>query len=544
MIRKKVIQALVFLSVLAVASLSQAITMDLTADGTDVTIKMSAKGALPATGRFIVNFGDGSAPVTSPLITLPGNSINVYWSTTHSYAKGGTYSIIGTWVTQAGPDPFAPLTATKVLTLLEILPEELPKGNVAEEYREVLTITGGTPPYRFRLASGRLPNGMEFTSNGILKGTPDRLGKYRFEVEAKDAKRLTGIKQYEFIVGSGEATIRVLPSKQQVSRQGVLSNVITYEYVGTAVQDRLYSSRGEFKVGGSIAGHVNKGLTLNVRNGKARSSESISIPASIIRRAEQINSTKIVYNRYFESKSILGRATCTFTLTAGGGTFRLTQMRLYFDNNRPRIVVPRSSRDLSASVDINYTGTGLFKGFWEVDGRIIKRVQKNIHFGKSFTLTTPNVPPLPTYAEGSHKIRFVVTSPEQQIPFPVAFYDVVEKGESSRGVISLLTPGNRETILFGNLQFSWQERTKSATYLISFFDTQATEKKDEEPLFSAYTKKNSYTLPAQVKDKLFKVGGRYEWMVLEVNDEGKIISESTLHSFFVENGNSTETPLQ
>ena len=280
-------------------------------------------------------------------------------------------------------------------------------------------------------------------------------------------------------------------------------------------------------MGGSVAGYVNKGLTLNVRNGKARSSESVRVPASVIRRAEQINSTKIVYNRYFKSKSVLGRATCTFTLTAGGGDFRLTRMRLFFDNNRPRTMVARSSRDLQASVEISYTGTGLLKGFWEV--------QKNIRFGKSITLTTPNVPPLPTYAEGSHRVRFVVTSPQQQIPFPVALYDVVEKEKSSRSVISLLAPGNREVVALSGLEFSWQQREKSATYLISYFDTQSKEQKDDEPLFSAYTKESSYSLPAQMKEKIFHIGGRYEWMVLGLSDDGKIVSESGLHSFFVEN---------
>lgn len=531
MIRKKIIQALVILFVLAAASLSHAILMDVTVNGLEITVKMTATSSSTASGNFSVIFGDGRAAVISPLITLPGASTTKSWTTTHTYAKGGKYTITGSWILITAPAPTAPQSVTKVVTLLEILPDELPPGNVAEEYKKVLTAKGGTSPYRFRVASGKLPNGMQLRSDGILQGAPDKLGTYRFSVEVRDTRGRTGTKQYEFTVGSGEATIRVLPPKQQVSRQGIVSKVVTYEYVGTAVQDRLYSSRGEFRVGGSIAGYVNKGLTLNVRNGKARSSESVRVPTSVIRRAEQINSTQIVYNRYFQSKSVLGRATCTFILTAGGGDFRLTRMRLFFDNNRPRILVARSSRDLHASVEINYTGTGLFKGFWEVDGRIIQRVQKNIRFGKTITLTTPNVPPLPTYAEGSHRIRFVVTSPQQQIPFPVAFYDVVEKEKSSRSVITLLAPGNREALVLLDLQFSWQQRVKSATYLISFFDTQS---KDDEPLFSAYTKESSYSLPAQMKEKNFQVGGRYEWMVLGFSDDGKIISGSGLNSFFVE----------
>ena len=538
MIQKRIIQTLVFFFVLTMASLSHAITMDVTVDGTDVTVKMSATGSVPTTGRFTVNFGDGSSAVVSPVIVMTGTiaPTTQTWLTTHTYTKGGTYSINGSWTTigTAIPDPAPPLSVVEVTTLLEISPDELPPGNVAEEYKKLITAKGGTSPYRFRVASGQLPSGLKLGSTGILEGSPDRLGTYRFTIEARDARGQTGTKQYELTINSGEVKLRVLPARQQVSKQGLVPSVLTYEYEGTAVQDRLYSSRGEFRVGGSVAGYRNTGLTLNVRNGKARSSESISIPASVIKRAEQLNTTQIIYNRYFKSKSVLGRATCTFTLTAGGGSFRMTGMRLYFDNNRPRIVVARSSRDLSASVDINYTGTGLLKGYWEVDGRILQRVQKNIRFGKTITLTTPNVPPLPTYAEGSHRIRFVITSPDQRIPFPVAIYNVVEKEESSRMIIALSAPENRETLSLPELNFSWQQRKKSVTYLISFFDIESKEQKDDEPLFTAYTKENSYTIPPKIADTVFTSGGRYEWMVLGIDEDGTITSESALNSFFIE----------
>ena len=535
MTMKTTFQTLLFFLLLTIPSLSHAITMDVTTDGNEVTVKMTAYSSSTATGYFSINFGDGTPVVQSPLINWGGAPPSTKtWTTIHTYQNGGSYTITSSWITQALPAPTLPHTVIKTISILLISPDELPAGSVAEEYKRVIRASGGTAPYRFGVVSGKLPPGLKLGTNGSLEGSPERLGKYRFTVEARGARGQTGTKQYELTIKSGEVKLRVLPSRQQVSRQGLVPSTLTYEYEGTAVQDRLYSKRGEFVVGGSVAGYVNKGLTLNVRNGKARSSEAVAIPATVIRRAEQMNSNKIIYNRYFQSKSVLGRATCTFTLTAGGASFRMTGMRLYFENNRPRIVVARSSRDLSASVDINYTGTGLLKGYWEVDGRILQRVQKNIRFGKTITLTTPNVPPLPTYSEGSHRIRFVITSPDQQIPFPVAFYNVVEKEESSRMVIALSTPENRNTLPLSELHFSWQQREKSATYLISFFDIESKKQKDEEPFFTAYTKENSYTVPSKIADTLFKAGGRYEWMVLGISEDGKITSESALHSFFIE----------
>jgi len=533
MIRKRILQALVFVIALAATSLCYAATLDLTVNGNEVTAKMTVSGNPTTTsGWLTVDFGDGSPVEQSPLLLFLGSTYVTHtWTSTHTYTKGGTYTIKTAWLAQSAPNPDPPLSVTKQVSILLILPDKLPPANVAEEYNELLTAQGGTAPYRFRVASGKLPSGLTLASNGRIKGEPNRLGKYRFEIEVQDARRHKGTKQYELVVGSGEATIRVIPGSQRVTQNGVLSSVITYEYVGTAVQDRLYSSRGEFRVGGTVLGHINKGLTLNVRNGKARSSESVRVPLSIIRRAEQMNSSKITYNRYFQSKSVLGRATCTFVITPGGEAFRFTRMRVYFDNNRPRIVVARSSRDLAASVQINYTGTGLLKGYWEVDGRIIQRVQKHVRFGKSITLTTPTVPPLPTYAEGSHRVRFVVTSPAQGIPFPAAYYDVVEQEKSTRMVVVLVEPEDKAQIPASGALFSWQQREGASIYLVSFFDQDG---KDGEPVFSAYAKEKSYPLSAQAVTQFFKPGSSYDWLVVGIDPEGKIFSESKLRSFSVE----------
>ena len=531
MIPKRILQALVFAFVLSIASLCSAITMDVTIDGNEVTVRMSAFSSSTCEGWFSVDYGDGSPVVQSPLIKYGGPPVTKTWTTTYTYSRGGDFTIRGTWIDKFAPDPTGPLIVTEKVSILFISPDELLEPSVAEEYNEVITAQGGSSPYRFRVSSGKLPTGLTLLSGGRITGEPNRLGKYRFEVEVRDARGRKGTKQYELAVGTGEATIRVTPGSQQVTRNGVLSSVVTYEYVGTAVQDRLYSSRGEFKVGGTVLGHINKGLTLNVRNGKARSSESVRVPLSVIQRAEQMNSTKITYNRYFQSKSILGRASCTLNLTAGGGAFRITRMRVFFDNNKPRIVVARSSRDISASVQINYTGTGLLKGYWEVDGRIIQRVQENVRFGKSITLTTPTVPPLPTYTEGPHRIRFVITSPDQGIPFPVAYYDVVEQEKSTRMVVVLMEPEDKARMPASGTLFSWQQREGASTYLVSFFDQ---ESNDEGPIFSAYTKTKSYILPARAADQFFKSGKSYDWLVVGINQDGKIVSESKIRSFSVE----------
>ena len=62
----------------------------------------------------------------------------------------------------------------------------------------VLTASGGEPPYRWRLASGSLPEGLSLHEDGRITGTPlatAKIGDYAITVEVTDAAGATARKQ-------------------------------------------------------------------------------------------------------------------------------------------------------------------------------------------------------------------------------------------------------------------------------------------------------------------------------------------------------------
>lgn len=64
----------------------------------------------------------------------------------------------------------------------------LPQGTVNASYKAALTVTGGTSPYRFSVASGQLPNGVQLAeSSGTFSGTPTASGNFNFAVSVSDA---------------------------------------------------------------------------------------------------------------------------------------------------------------------------------------------------------------------------------------------------------------------------------------------------------------------------------------------------------------------
>jgi len=63
----------------------------------------------------------------------------------------------------------------------------LPQGTQGQPYSTQLSAAGGTKPYSYRLIKGVLPQGMELSSTGELKGTPQESGDFRFTVEVQDS---------------------------------------------------------------------------------------------------------------------------------------------------------------------------------------------------------------------------------------------------------------------------------------------------------------------------------------------------------------------
>jgi hypothetical protein len=74
----------------------------------------------------------------------------------------------------------------KALTPLAVATPRLPVGHVGRKYAAKLVASGGTPPYRWRLTSGRLPKGLRLTPDGRIAGVPKRRAHVAVTVSAAD----------------------------------------------------------------------------------------------------------------------------------------------------------------------------------------------------------------------------------------------------------------------------------------------------------------------------------------------------------------------
>ena len=84
-----------------------------------------------------------------------------------------------------------------------ISPASLPHGTVGTSYSKTITATGGQyPSYVWSLASGELPDGLSFSSGGVISGTPSKAGTFTFVVSVNDPVRKT----YTIVIDAAAGT--------------------------------------------------------------------------------------------------------------------------------------------------------------------------------------------------------------------------------------------------------------------------------------------------------------------------------------------------
>jgi hypothetical protein len=218
---------------------------------------------------------------------------------------------------------------------------------------------------------------------------------------------------------------------------------------------------------------------------------------------------------------------------------KINRIQLYFDNNRPETTLKRNQKAPGLYAKINYSGSGYFKGYWEIDGVKKAYVFKNLSKGPSITLKYPAIPPLPTYRFGTHKVRFVVTNPAMNINFPYGIYFVTSNEAPDKPLeIKLLQPVEGESLAYNPLTFKWQQVGKSSIYFLSVFS-----KEKEERIFSAYTRQGEYELQPSTLKLYMKPGKEYLWNVTGYNDEKEVTAES-IPSSFIFNQDTASLPEQ
>lgn len=206
--------------------------------------------------------------------------------------------------------------------------------------------------------------------------------------------------------------------------------------------------------------------------------------------------------------------------------FSISRIELKFDNNQPKITVKRNEEIKELSAKISYTGSGFLKGYWEVDGQRRSTVFRHVLTGPFVTIRYPEIPPLPTFTPGTHRVRFVVTHPYLNVDFPQALYFVRTDPGMDRVPIRLVLPEKNQVCDYARTEFTWKKHEKSVLYNIRFYKADSS-----EVIFSAYSRNSEYFLREKPLNLRFYPGGFFSWQVFGLNSEDQICAKSDVRSF-------------
>jgi putative Ig domain-containing protein len=118
--------------------------------------------------------------------------------------QSGTYSFIAKVTDASGSNATAAFTLT-VSSLLTIANSTLPEVDAATPYINWLAANGGVTPYRWSLAAGALPSGIQMQSSGVISGTTVQSGTYSFTAQVTDASGKTATAAFTLTVSSSLA---------------------------------------------------------------------------------------------------------------------------------------------------------------------------------------------------------------------------------------------------------------------------------------------------------------------------------------------------
>ncbi len=171
-------------------------------EGTSYSQTISASGG---TSPYTYSVTAGSLPfglsldATSGVISGTPTTEFIYTFTVTATDANGVQGSMNYVLVVSGTLTLSPASGTTLLA------------PVGVTYSQTFVASGGTAPYTYA-AVGSLPDGLQFSSTGVLSGTPSVAGTYFFVVQATDANVNNGAAYYSLIVSSSPTLSSISPA--------------------------------------------------------------------------------------------------------------------------------------------------------------------------------------------------------------------------------------------------------------------------------------------------------------------------------------------
>ena len=183
--------------------------------------------SIPAGAATVLYSTPFAATGGTPPYVFAANGLPTGLTMSGSGTLSGTVATPGTLTFNVQVSDSQGLSATSGFTLnirtapVSVQTPTLPNGTVGTPYSQVLTASGGNPPYTWATTSGALPSGLSLSASGTISGNPTAPGTLSFSVQATDSNGG---------VASALASIVVLPMPMTVTTTSLPSGAVGFAY--------------------------------------------------------------------------------------------------------------------------------------------------------------------------------------------------------------------------------------------------------------------------------------------------------------------------
>jgi Putative Ig domain len=115
-------------------------------------------------------------------------------------APAGEYRFTAAATDATGATTTLDLVFTVLPPRMAFVTASVPPARTGRPYATRLLVAGGSVPYVFTVADGRLAPGMRLDAHGVLTGRPRRRGTYVFTARATDANSVARVHRYSLVV--------------------------------------------------------------------------------------------------------------------------------------------------------------------------------------------------------------------------------------------------------------------------------------------------------------------------------------------------------
>jgi len=277
--------------------------------------------------------------------------------------------------------------------------------------------------------------------------------------------------------------------------------------------------------------------------------EFLTIPQTVIRKAQQLGHNQLIYVRSFTDNpgntSLSNVVLFSISSSSADGKLNVRRVQMEFDDGRTSSITAPNAQ-IRARAILSYIGTGLIEYTWEIatppstQGKpmftpFISQKQY-LMSGGQVTIQTPFLPAL---REGRYLLRLRIDKPSLQLEMPLLNYTIYEGAaiDINKKILPMtVSSPQMNAQLAPETKFIWEPISEAKAYQVEIYarpvrNVRVVKSEQQKPLTGVLIPAAKTQLKiGNLSRTHLNNGNTYYWRVIALSKNGQVIATSEFRS--------------